>query len=244
MTEQRIITADDIYLFCEATGDSNKAHQGENPVVPGFMIDFLAKNHCDTLTKDQELQFSGLEMKFRDKLHQGRPFTITHRTEEVTGLLEYQMAVEAEDDLIADGFIFYRHILPEPRIPEKTKQNQKTGVVYLLKQPYYECVRKALSIEHEDRIAAAVSKAAHALQNDEESKGIILQETQDNRHPYFAKHSLTVYKNTPKMLSTVPASILIRTVKGDCTHGTHRVSVYGEADEGLIFDLTALIRFQ
>lgn len=243
MTEPRIITADDIYLFCEATGDSNKAHQGENPVVPGFMIDFLAKNHCDTLPRDPELLFSGLEMKFRDKLYQGKQFKITHKAEEVTGLLEYQIAVETENDLIADGFVFYRHIIPEPRVMEKLKSNDKTGVVYLLKQPYFEHVRAALKIPKEDRIAAAVSKTAHALQNNEESKSIILHETQDNKHPYFAKHSLMVYKNIEKTLSTLPASIVIRTVRGDCKMGTHKVSVYGESNDGLIFDLTAAIRF-
>ena len=238
-----IITAENIYLFCKTTGDSNKAHQGENPVVPGFMIDFLAKNHCDALKKDPELQFAGLEMKFIDKLHQGEELIVTPINEENPDVLEYRVELTSGERQIAEGYVFYRHILPEPKAPEKIKPNEKTGIVYLLRRPYYEEIRKALNIPGEDRIAGAVSKAAHTLQNDEESKKVINQETQDGRHPFFAKHSLKIYKTAPETLRKYPVSMLIRTVKGEYRQSTHRVFVYGEADHGLFFDLTAMIRF-
>ena len=73
-----VVTAGEIEEFCEVTGDGNNIHKGGSPVVPGFLLVGIAKNHIGELVQGAhpELNFSGIEAKFTAKLHAGEDFVV------------------------------------------------------------------------------------------------------------------------------------------------------------------------
>jgi len=242
-----LITSEDIRLFCKITGDENKAHQGNNPVVPGFMIDFLAKSHFDEIAKrkNPDLNFSGLNIKFKERLHNNQPYEFEHTENFKDDSSDYEINMTSEGVLIAKGAMHYRLNRPSPEKLElysQTTTGNKTGRVYLLTQKYFENVCSALRIPFE-RMAGAVSRTSHALQNDNESQDIIFGEASNSRQPFFARHELNVFSTTEQALDENNMLIYIRK-KGE-RKGTHYVSVQGASGEGKpIFDLTAAISFE
>ncbi len=246
-----IAEEDDISLFCKVTGDDNKVHeQGPNQIVPGFWLDFIAKSHFDKLAQQKSplLHFAGLDIKFRDVLYKDQKFKIEYVIiEDQTGSLTYKILAVRDGMPIAGGIIRYASKLENPKNAELDKRllpYRTIGHAFSLNEAYHDGVAKALKIDHQDRIAGAVSKISHALQKDPGSKEILISETQGNkiRYPYFVRHDLTTYEGIDEALDR--NGVIIHAKKGELKLGNYPVYIRGiDASNTPLFDLTATIRF-
>lgn len=256
-----VVNAEQIYLFCKSTEDDNKAHQGDNPVVPGFYLDFLVKHHFDTQARmrNPAMKFTGLDAKFRARVFKDEPFYI--KEEEIfnqnEGTLTYRMSiikpgVVLPDGTIADveaveGSVKYGIAAPSPltaKLNNKMLPYGKPGRTYLLQDEVMENVRHSLGNVQRDKAATVVSATSHALQKDKESYDVLFNETLlKDRYPFFAKHDLVVYAG----LEDLPtgAEFGIHNKHGEARMGLHPAYVRGVNSAGIpIFDLTCTIMFQ
>ncbi|MEM3154593.1 MAG: hypothetical protein QW165_03460 [Candidatus Woesearchaeota archaeon] len=255
-----VVDAEQIYKFCKATGDENKVHQGDNPVVPGFFLDFLVKTHFDMQARARNplLRLTGLEAKFRLAIHKNEPFFV--KDEEIynpaEGTLMYKMAIVKSNVLQTDGTtanieavegsIKYSIAPNSPltaRLNSKILPYSKQGKSYYLNEETIECVKQSLGNAQHDKIATIVSATSHALQTDKESYDVLFNETLlGNKYPFFAKHDLTVYEGIEKL--PTGAKFIIHNKHGEARMGLHPAYVRGVNSSGVpLFDLTCTIIF-
>lgn len=261
MTRVYVVSADQIYLFCRSTKDDNKVHQGDNPVVPGFYLDFLVKHHFDTQARRRNpaMKFIGLDAKFRAIVCKDEPFYIKeHETQNTNdGTLTYRMSIIKPNTVLPDGTIAdveavegsvkygITALSPQTaRLNSKMLPYGKPGKTYTLQDEVMEDVRRSLGNVQRDKIATAVSATSHALQTDKESYDILFNETLlKERYPFFAKHDLTAYEG----LENLPtgSEFVIHNKHGQSKMGLHPAYVRGVNSAGVpMFDLTCTIMFQ
>lgn len=261
MPREYVVSADQIYLFCSSTKDDNKVHQGDNPVVPGFYLDFLIKHHFDTQARRRNpaMKFTGLDAKFRAIVCKDEPFYI--KEQEVQnredGTLVYKMSIIKPNTVLPDGTIAdveavegsvkYNMAATNPltaKLNSKMLPYSKPGKTYTLQDDVMEAVRRSLGNVQRDKIATAVSSTSHALQTDKESFDVLFNETLlKDKYPFFAKHDLVAYAG----LETLPtgAEYVIHNRHGESKMGLHPAYVRGVNSAGVpMFDLTCTIMFQ
>ncbi len=255
-----VVSADQIYLFCKTTQDTNKAHQGANPVVPGFFIDGIVKNNFEERAHslNPSLKFTGLDAKFRSAIHKDEPFFI--KDEEIynpaEGTLTYKMAIvkpnvfqqdgSVKDVEAVEGSVKYS-VAPSTyltaRLNNKILPYYKQGKTYTLEQEILDGVQKSLLLPGHDKIAAAVSMTSPALLTDKESYDVLFNETLlGNKVPFFVKHDLTVYSGIEDL--PAGAQFTIHNKHGVQKMGMHPAYVRGVNSSGIpLFDLTCTIIF-
>ncbi len=243
-----VATEDDITKFCTVTGDDNKVHQGPNPIVPGFWIDFKAKNKFDAKAraKDVQLNLAGLDIKFREVVYKDQPFSFEYQElPSPEGTLVYKVRAIREGVLVAEGMMRYSRQLEKPeqaKLDRRIMPYKSPGRVFAFSEEYFDGVAEALKIDRQDKIAGAVSRVSNVLQNDQESQSILQDAGRENKYPYFARHDLTIYEGANQALET--GGIIIHIRKAEPKLGQYPVYVRGiDINRKPIFDLVATIRF-
>jgi hypothetical protein len=254
------VSAEQIYLFCKTTQDDNKVHQGENPVVPGFYLDFLIKHHFDTQARkiNPTMKFTGLDAKFRAIICKDEPFYIKEQEAQINeGTVRYKMSIikpgvvmpdgKAADVEAVEGNVEYGVAANSPlfaKLNSKILPYTKAGRNYLLDDKVIESVMTSLGNVQRDKTATIVSATSHALQTDKESYDVLFNETLlGNKYPFFAKHDLTIYSG----LDDLPtgAEFTVYNKFGEARKGLHPAYVRGTNSQGMpLFDLTCTIMFQ
>jgi hypothetical protein len=256
-----VVSADQIYLFCRSTKDDNKVHQGDNPVVPGFYLDFLVKHHFDTQARirNPAMKFTGLDAKFRSIVLKDEPFYIkeeeTYNQNDAT--LTYRMSIIKPNTVMPDGTtadveavegsVKYGITAPNPqtaKLNSKMLPYSKPGKSYTLQDEVMENVKHSLGNVQRDKAATIVSATSHALQTDKESYDVLFNETLlKDRYPFFAKHDLIAYAGLENLATG--EEFVIHNKHGESKMGMHPAYVRGVNIAGMpIFDLTCTIMFQ
>lgn len=244
-----VVTAGEIEEFCEVTGDGNNIHKGGSPVVPGFLLVGIAKNHIGELVQGAhpELNFSGIEAKFTAKLHAGEDFVVkpTGSYDPSNGSIPYTISRTNDGVVVVEGKVRHQQELANPEkayLNSHMLQHTREPRNYELTERLFEGVRNSLNLPHQDRIVAAVSLASNALLNDKESFDVQFFEGGQGKFPYFAKHNLRLYKGIEEALQE--ERLAIHTKPGRSKLATYSAYVRGVNGAGKpIFDLTCHIRF-
>ena len=211
----RIVTADDIYRFCDLTGDKNKAHkeerEGDIAAVPAFYIDWLVKTVFDP-SQSPEYVFSGLDANFRQVLRRGEPFCIVPISSTPSaGIIKHEFQVVKGEILVADGTIEYRLQREQPRRTHYDRQNPavERREPYEMDQKVTEGVGQTLGIGSgfAAKLATAVSRTSNALLKTRPEDDT---PEQNRPIPFYGAHKLQVYGGIEEALAQQNFSIQVR----------------------------------
>jgi hypothetical protein len=208
-----VVSGEEISRFCKLTGDTNKAHEGDQAALPAFYIHFLAMRAFGLNPYSSGLNYSDSQMKFRQIIRRDEPFTIEHPVGVITTPegAAYDFDIKKGDVSTAEGSsIRFASQLPEPqtnRFDTRGDRSVEHSHPYTMSAALIGGVRNLLGFGKDDlsaRLAAAVSC----------SSGTLLELGQrmhvPGKHPYFGSHQLQVYKGLEEALQDDHFKIQVR----------------------------------
>jgi hypothetical protein len=237
------VRGEDIYTFCRLTGDTNKAHEGDQAALPAFYINWLVKRAYDS--QNSAYHFSKLSNNFRKVIRRDEPFIISQLDSVKTdGAIEHRFEIQKDSEVVADGTVEYRENL-DPFQPTRfeTRGDANLGHqrTYPLTNEQVNAVSETIGLGSNysgARLATIVSRTSHALLNLPSRE---LFETPDGRekHPYFGSHKLQVHDGLEQALEAKDFTLHVRPDQKKSR--VQQVYIRGTAGERPIFDLAVTI---